>query len=209
MSLSVNWLLNFMWIDNLIFIDHFWNHLCHLFPFLSPLLSTFRSGSVNAKSKRCLLVSMSKGVGILFEISNMTSVSDPCWLRNFVVEESGAVALTPLFHSEPVDNIRFKSLTSKLGGCPLSIQVCHGIIPCLSRVQVYFPAISLLSCSPVRNFESLEESSRSSIETDISDSFLKSVWMEVLSINVELDVWLLEELVIIHVFYSKTYIILN
>lgn len=147
---------------------------------------------------------MSKGVGILLEISNMAAVSDPSWLGYFIVEESGAVALAPLFQSEPLDDVGFESLTCELGWGPLSIQVSHCVIPCLSGVQVHFPTVSLLSCGPIRHLESLEESSRSSVETDISNSFEEGVWVEVLSVNMELNVRLLEELIVIHVFNSES-----
>lgn len=62
----------------------------------------------------------------------------------------------------------------------------------------------LLVLSPVRNGESFEEGSRSSVETDISDSLVKSGWMEILSINVKLNVWFLEELVGVDVLHSET-----
>lgn len=83
------------------------------------------------------------------------------------------------------------------------------IFPGLSGVSIEFPAVSLLSSSPVGYLESLEEGSWSSIEVDISDSFEEGLWMEVLSIDMELNVWLLVELVAIEVFNSNTYIILN
>jgi hypothetical protein len=110
-SFSVEWLLYFMRIDDFVFIDHLWNHSSHLFPFLSPLLSALWSGSVNTESYGRFLVGMSKGVDILLDISNMATVSDPSWLGHFVVEESGTVTLTPLLHSEPLDDIGFESLS--------------------------------------------------------------------------------------------------
>lgn len=69
--------------------------------------------------------------------------------------------------------------------------------------------MSLLSSSPVRYLESLEESSWSSVEVHISNSLEECLRMEILSINVELNIGLLMELIAIEVFNSNTYIILN
>jgi hypothetical protein len=69
--------------------------------------------------------------------------------------------------------------------------------------------VSLLSGCPIGDSETLEESSRSSIEVHISHSFEEGLRVEVLSIDVELDIGLLVELIAIEVFNSNTYIILN
>lgn len=69
--------------------------------------------------------------------------------------------------------------------------------------------MSLLSCGPVRHLETLEESSGSSVECDISDSFKEGLRVEVLSINVELNVGFFMEFEGIEVFNSNAYIILN
>lgn len=69
--------------------------------------------------------------------------------------------------------------------------------------------MSLLSGGPIWNLESLEKSSWSSVEVNISDSFQKGVWVEVLSVDVILNVWLLVEFIGIEVFNSNSYIILN
>jgi hypothetical protein len=69
--------------------------------------------------------------------------------------------------------------------------------------------VSLLSGGPIGYSETLEESSGSSVEVDISDSFEEGLGVEVLSVDVELNVRLLMELVTIEVFNSNTYIILN
>lgn len=67
----------------------------------------------------------------------------------------------------------------------------------------------LLCGGPVRNLETLEESSWASVEVDISDSFEKGIWVEVLCVDVVLDVGLLVEFICIQVFNSEAYIILN
>lgn len=69
--------------------------------------------------------------------------------------------------------------------------------------------MSLLSGGPVWNLEALEESTRSSVEVDITDSLKKGLRVEVLSIDVILDVWFLVEFIAIEVLNSNTYIILN
>lgn len=84
------------------------------------------------------------------------------------------------------------------------------IFPGLSGVGIKFPTVSLLRGGPVWYSESLEQGSWSSIEVDISDSLEEGFGMEVLSVDVILNVWLLVELIAIEVFNSNTYyIILN
>ena len=67
----------------------------------------------------------------------------------------------------------------------------------------------LLSGSPVGNLETLEESSGSSIELNLSNSFEEGLRVEVLSINMMLNVRLLVEFIAIEILNSNTYIILN
>ena len=83
----------------------------------------------------------------------------------------------------------------------------ESIVPSISGVSIELPAISLLSGCPVWNSETLEESTGSTIESNVSNSFKDSVWMEVLSVDVMLDIWLLVELVDIEVLNSYSYII--
>jgi len=74
----------------------------------------------------------------------------------------------------------------------------------LSGVSIDLPSISLFRGGPVWNFETLEESSWSSVEGDISDSFEEGFWVEVLGINVMHDIRFLMELVHIEVLNSNT-----
>jgi hypothetical protein len=76
-------------------------------------------------------------------------------------------------------------------------------------VVIDLPSVHSISGSPVWDFETLEDSSWSSVETNISNSFQKGGWMEVLSINVMLVVWLLVELLEVEVLDSNSYIIIN
>lgn len=83
------------------------------------------------------------------------------------------------------------------------------VFPSSSGVSINFPTVSLLSSSPIGNLEALEESSRSSVEVHISNSFEKGLRMEILSVNVILNVGFLMEFIHIEIFDSNTYIILN
>jgi len=85
----------------------------------------------------------------------------------------------------------------------------HGIIPSLSGVSIKLPSVLLLCGGPVRNLEALEESSRVSVEADITDTLMEGGRVEVLSENVMLNVGLLVEFIAIEVLDSNTYIILN
>lgn len=64
--------------------------------------------------------------------------------------------------------------------------------------------MSLLGGGPIRDSETLEEGSGSSVEVDISNSLKKGFRVEILSIDVELNVRFLVELVHIEVFNSNT-----
>ena len=69
--------------------------------------------------------------------------------------------------------------------------------------------MALLSGGPVGDLETLEEGTRATIEGNISNSLEEGVGMEILSVNVMLNVWLLMEFIAIEVLNSNTYIILN
>lgn len=71
----------------------------------------------------------------------------------------------------------------------------ESIVPSLSGIGIKFPSVSLFSGGPIWDSETLEEGSWSSVEGNISDSFKNSLWVEVLSIDVMVDVWLLVEFV--------------
>ncbi len=85
----------------------------------------------------------------------------------------------------------------------------HGVVPSLSGVGIELPSVILLSGSPVGNLETLEESSGSSVELNLSNSFEEGLRVEVLSINMMLNVRLLVEFIAIEILNSNTYIILN
>ena len=87
------------------------------------------------------------------------------------------------------------------------MQVVKGVFPSISGVSVELPAVSLLGSCPVWHSEALEDGTGSAIEGYISNSFKNSVWMEVLSVDVVLNVRLLVELIAIEVLNSYSYII--
>jgi hypothetical protein len=69
--------------------------------------------------------------------------------------------------------------------------------------------VALLSGGPVRYLEALEEGSRLSVESHVSHTLEEGLGVEVLSVDVVLNVGLLEEFIAIEVLNSNTYIILN
>ena len=87
------------------------------------------------------------------------------------------------------------------------IEISHRIIPSLSWVSIHLPFLSFYSSCPVWNSESFEDSSWSSVEWCILNSFQKSFWKEILCIDVEHAVWFFIEFLNIKVFDSNTFII--
>lgn len=79
----------------------------------------------------------------------------------------------------------------------------EGVIPGLARVGVRIPLFVVLSLGPVWNSESLEDSSGSSVEGHVTYTLIQGVWVEVLSIQMVHDEWLLVELILIGVLDSK------
>jgi hypothetical protein len=201
--------LVFMGINHVLLWDELWNKLASGLPLLLELLTTLSSSGVNAENKLVLLISLCEGMKSLLGLIEVTAISEPGRLRDLVVEEARWVTLAPLLKSEPVENVWLQSLTSELHGSPLTVHVVHCVIPSLSRVGIKFPFMILLSGGPVRNSETLEKSSRLSIESNFSHSLKKTIGVEVLSKNVMLNVRLLMEFIHIEILNPNTYIILN
>lgn len=201
--------LHLVWIDDVFFSNKLWGHLSKSVPFLFELSFTLCGGGVNTENEFLFLISMGEWVMFSFNVVHMTTISEPGWFGDFIVEKSWRRSLTPLLESEPFDDVWLLSFTSELGWSPLWVQVMESIFPSLSWVCVKFPTVSLLSGGPIWNLETLEESSWSSVEVNISYSLEEGIWVEILSINVELNVWFFVELIHIEVFNSNTYIILN
>lgn len=198
-----------MGINHILLGDHLRNELASSFPLLLELLTTLWGGGVHAEDEFVLLISGGERVKGLFGIVEVTTVSEPSGLGNLVVEETRGVTLAPLLKSEPVEDVWLESLTSELHGCPLTVQVMHGVFPCLSGVSIKLPAVALLSGGPVGHSEPLEDGSGVSVEADFTNALKKTIGMEVLSEDVMLNVWLLVEFIAIEILNSNTYIILN
>ena len=198
-----------VWVEEILLLDDLWGELVESIPLSLELSSTFLGSGVNTKDNLLVLIGLGEGVEVLLGVVEVTIVSEPGWVWNLVVEESGRGTLTELLKSEPLDDIWLLSLTPELHWSPLSTEISHGILPCLSRVSINLPSISLLGSGPVWNFETLEDSSWSSVEGDVSYSLQEGLWMEILSIDVVHDIWLLVEFVAVEILDSNAYLIIN
>jgi hypothetical protein len=69
--------------------------------------------------------------------------------------------------------------------------------------------VFLLGGGPVWDLEALEESTGASEEVHVTHTLEEGCGVEVLSVDVMLNVWLLVEFIAIEVLNSNTYIILN
>ena len=85
------------------------------------------------------------------------------------------------------------------------MHIVHCVIPGSARVLINFPAVMLFSSSPFWNFETLEDCARLSVETNITNAFKKSSWMEVLSIQMEHNIRFLVEFVVVDILNAHTY----
>lgn len=84
------------------------------------------------------------------------------------------------------------------------MHIRHGVFPSLTGVSINFPAARFLGGCPVGDLEALEHGTGLSVETDISDTLEEGIGMEVLSVNVMHDVWLLVEFISIDVLNAQT-----
>jgi hypothetical protein len=174
------------------------------------------SGSIHTENDLLVLVCVGERVeyavslfitvGVLEEV---TTVSPPEGLRLLVVEKSATESVTPLFPAEPLERVGFLTVTHELHRGPFGMKVVHGVIPGLTRVGVGFPAVLSGCAGPVGDGESLEESTGLSVEADITHALEESGGVEVLSVQVMHDIWLLVEFVMVCVLNTETYIILN
>jgi len=178
--------------------------------------AAFLSGGVHAEDHSAVLVGVAERVEsslTLLVVSgvneHVTTVAVPGGLGDFVVEESAGESLSELFPSEPLEHVRFLSLTDELGGGPLGAEVVHGVRPGLARVGIEFPSAGLLCGGPVGDGETLEHGTGLAVETDITDAFEESRGMEMLSKEMVHDIGFLVEFVAVNVLHTQAYIILN
>lgn len=174
------------------------------------------SGGVQAKDHTTVLVGVTERVKLLLALlvvvginEHVASVAPPGGLGDFVVEETAAKAFSKLFPSEPLEHVGFLSLTDELSRGPLGAEIVHGIVPRLARVGIVFPSVLLFGCGPVRDSETLEQGSRLTVETDVTNAFEESAGVEVLGEQVVHDIRFLVEFVAVNVLHAHAYIILN
>jgi len=147
------------------------------------------------------LVSLSLRFGVLEQVSSM---SVPSRLGLLVVEKSGRESLSELLVSEPLKGVRLLTrLTLELHGGPFGVEVVHGVVPGSSGVSIIFPAVMLLSGSPVGDSETLEDSTGLSVESDITDTLEHGVGVEVLSVQMHHDIRFLVEFVAVYVLNAE------
>ena len=126
-------------------------------------------------------------------------------MGDFVVEETLSETLSDMVLSEPLEGIRFLTLTRELNGGPLRLHVLHGVVPGVAGVGIDFPSVLLLGGGPVGDLEALEDGTWLSVETDITNALEEGFGMEVLSVDVVHNVGFLVEFIAIDILNANTY----
>ena len=176
---------------------------------------TLWSASIHTKDDVLILVGLSERVkdsitlALGVSIKDVASLAPPAHLGHFIVEETILEATSPVLEAEPLKRVRLLTVTRELLGGPLGLRVVHGVHPGLTRVGIDIPTVLVLVLSPIGNAESLENSPWASVEGNISDTLEKSLWVEILSVDVMHDIGLLVELVMVDVLDTQTYIIIK
>lgn len=172
----------------------------------SELGSSFFSGSVHAENNLRFLISVGERVEDFISLGlrvgvleHMSTVSVPSRLGLLVVEESGGESLSELLESEPLKRVGLLTAFTTLHGGPFGVEIVHSVIPGSSGVSIILPSVLLLGGSPVRDGETLEESTGLSVESDVTDTLEHGVGVEVLSVQMEHNIRFLVELVSINV----------
>lgn len=209
MLLLVGSLLNLMWVDDVVLVNDLWSALGKGEVLSLEELSALLGGRVHTEDEWVVLVGLGEGVELLLGIVDVALVSEPQWLWHFVEEESGRVTLTELLETEPLEDVWLLSFTPEWHWSGLSVEIVHSIVPSLSGVGINLPAVSVLGLGPLWHLETFVENSGLSIELDLSHSLHEGLWVEVLSVNMPHEVWLLMELLAIEVLNTNTYTINN
>jgi len=140
----------------------------------------------------------------LVVLEHVATMAVPSRLGLLVVEKSGGESLSELLVSEPLKGVRLLAgFTLELHGSPLGVEIVHGVVPGSSGVGIVFPAVVLLGSSPVGDFESLEEGTGLSVESDVTDTLEHGVGVEVLGVQVMHDIRLLVEFVAVYVLNAE------
>jgi len=173
--------------------------------------SSFFGGGIHTEDDLGLLVGVSERMEFLVSFSfgfrvleQVTTMSVPSRLGLLVVEKSSRESFSELLISEPLEGVRFLTrLTLELHGGPFGVEVVHGVVPGSSGIGIIFPTIVLLSGSPVGDFETLEESTGLSVESDITDTLKHGVGVEVLCVQMHHDIRFLVEFVAVYVLNAE------
>lgn len=194
---------------HVLFLEHLWGHFAESLVFSSVLILSLWGGGVHSKHQLSVLVSVGEGVessfllALIVGLSEITSLLSPRKLWDLIVEHASSMTSNNGFESEPLERVSFITTLLVSHWSHLSLQVVKGVIPGLARVSVSVPLFVVLSLGPVWDSESLEDGSGSSVEGDVTHTLIKGVWVEVLSIEMVHDEWLLVELILIGVLDSK------
>jgi len=78
-----------MGIDHVFLGEQLWYKLASGLPLLLEFFTTFWGSGVDAEDESVLLVSMEEGVQGLVGVVKMTTITEPSWVGDFVIEETG------------------------------------------------------------------------------------------------------------------------
>lgn len=179
--------------------------------FLLESSTTLRGSGIQTEDSLLVLIGVGERVenSISFLVvvgvfEHMATMSPPEGLRLFVVEKSGSKSVSELFPTEPLERVRFITVSHELGRSPFRVEIVHGVIPGLAGVDIVLPSVLLFSLGPVGNSESLEHGAGLSVESDITYALEESGGVEVLSVQMVHDVRLLVEFVMVNVLDTET-----
>ena len=201
--------------DHVLLLDDLGGELTKSFVLSLESSGALRGSGIQAEHDVGVLVGMGERVklaialGIVILGEDVTLVSLPRHLGHFVVEETGTVSSEPVLESEPLEGVRLLTLTMELLGGPFGFKIVHGVLPRLSGVGINVPTVLVLVLSPIGDFETLEDGSGTTVEGNVTDALKKSVWVEVLSVDVMHHIRLLVELVTVYILDTETYIIIK
>lgn len=133
-SFSCDLLWHLVWEEHSLWLDDLWSHLGNSIVLSLESGSTLSGSGVNTEVDWLLLICISERVKefILLLRVQVTLVSMPPWLWNFIVEKSGRVTLSVLLKSEPLEWVWLLSLTEEWSWGGLGEELVHGLIPSLS-----------------------------------------------------------------------------
>ena len=201
--------------DHILLLDDLRGHFSHSLILFLESCSTFGSASIHAEHNGRVLIGPGERVKALVTLSlsvlveQVALLPSPAHLGHLVVEKSILQATSPVLEAEPLEGVGLLALATELLGCPLGLEVVHGVIPSLARVGIDVPAVHVLVLGPVRCAPALEDSPGASVEGNVTDALQKGIWVEVLGVQVVHHIRLLVELVAIHIFDTESYIIIK